>query len=191
MTSDDNSLGHGGSSVAVAESVYDRTEISWKLRNSLPTAVGWAKLRGMSRPKAKEARELLRRKLDERGLSMTSQRAAVYEYLSRVSHHPTAEEIFLQIKGELPKISLATVYKNLEALAACGAITKLDYGDSSARYDVRTDKHYHARCLGCDRIWDVEAGKDTQAFEQIKPQAGFRVEDYRLEILGHCRDCSR
>lgn len=145
----------------------------------------------MRKAKAKEMREVLRLRLDERGLSLTSQRAAVYEYLSRVSHHPTAEEIFLQIKGGLPKISLATVYKNLEALAACGAITKLGYGDASARYDVRTDRHYHARCLDCGRIWDVEAGADAAAFEQVKPQAGFKVEDYRLEILGHCRDCSR
>jgi Fur family transcriptional regulator, peroxide stress response regulator len=145
----------------------------------------------MSKAKAKEAREVLRRKLDERGLSLTSQRAAVYGYLSRVSHHPTAEEIFLQIKAELPKISLATVYKNLEALAACGAITKLGYGDASARYDVRTDRHYHARCLGCGRIWDVEAGADAAMFERVKPKVDFRVEEYRLEILGRCRDCSR
>lgn len=122
---------------------------------------------------------------------MTSQRAAVYEYLSGVSHHPTAEEIFLQIKGELPKISLATVYKNLEALAACGAITKLTYGDSSARYDVRTDRHHHARCLVCGSMWDVEAGPDDSAFERVKPHAGFRVEDYRLEVVGRCRDCLR
>lgn len=145
----------------------------------------------MSQGKTEEVREALRQKLGVRGRSLTSQRAAVYEYLSRVTHHPTAEEIFLQIKGELPKISLATVYKNLEALAACGAITKLAYGDASARYDVRTDRHYHARCLGCGGIWDVEAVADASAFEKVKPQPGFRVEDYRLEIIGHCRDCLR
>lgn len=145
----------------------------------------------MSRGKTKEDREALRQKLYARGWSLTSQRAAVYEYLSRVTHHPTAEEIFLRIKSDLPKISLATVYKNLEALAACGAITKLTYGDASARYDVRTDKHHHTRCLACGRIWDVEAGADSSAFEGVKTQAGFRVEGYRLEILGRCRDCSR
>lgn len=145
----------------------------------------------MTRGKSKEAREALRRKLEAGGYSMTSQRAAVYEYLSRVAHHPTAEEIFLQIKDTLPKISLATVYKNLEALAACGAITKLGYGDAAARYDIRTDRHYHTRCLGCGRIWDVEADSGPALSERIKPQAGFKVEDYRLEITGYCRDCAR
>lgn len=136
-------------------------------------------------------KEELRQKLDAGGYHLTSQRAAVFDYLSRVNHHPTAEEIFLQIKDALPKIGLATVYKNLEALVACGAITKLNYGDASARYDVRTDHHYHTRCLKCGRIWDLEAGESSDLLERIKPQTGFRVEDYRLEITGYCRDCKR
>ena len=135
--------------------------------------------------------EELRRKLDERGGHMTRQRGAVYDYLSRVAHHPTAEEVFLNVKRELPKISLATVYKNLEALIACEAITKLSYGDGSARYDIRTDHHYHTRCLSCGRMWDLESARGKSALEQIKAQPGFTVSDYRLELLGHCQDCKR
>ena len=139
--------------------------------------------------KPKGGLEELRRKLDERGRHMTRQREAVYGYLSSVAHHPTAEEVFLNVKRELPKISLATVYKNLEALVACEAITKLSYGDGSARYDIRTDHHYHTRCLGCGRMWDLEAARGKSALEQIKAQPGFTVSDFRLELLGHCLDC--
>ncbi len=131
----------------------------------------------------------LRQKLDERGGHLTRQRVAVYDYLSRVDNHPTAEEVFLNVKRKLPKISLATVYKNLEALVVCAAVSKLAYGDGSARYDIRTDHHYHTRCLQCGRIWDLEAAQGSAALQQIKPQAGFAVEDYRLELLGRCRDC--
>ena len=133
--------------------------------------------------------EELRQKLDTRGRHLTRQRQAVYDYLGRVEHHPTAEDVFLNVKRKLPKISLATVYKNLEALAACGAVSKLTYGDGSARYDIRTDHHYHTRCLKCGRIWDLEAEQGVAALKQIKPQAGFAVETYRLELLGYCRDC--
>ena len=63
----------------------------------------------------------------------------------------------LAVKQKLPRISLATVYKNLEALVKCGAISKLTYGDASARYDIRTDYHYHTRCLKCGKIWDLDA----------------------------------
>lgn len=133
--------------------------------------------------------EELRQKLDERGGHLTRQRAAVFDYLSGVDHHPTAEEVFLNVKRKLPRISLATVYKNLEALVACQAVSKLTYGDGSARYDIRTDHHYHTRCLKCGRIWDLEAADGVAALKQIEPQPGFTVADYRLELLGYCKDC--
>src|SRR5262245_2578171 len=93
--------------------------------------------------------EQLRGMLDRQGASFTRQRATVFEYLRRAHHHPTAEEVFVAVKRDLPKISLATVYKNLEALVACGAASKLLFGDSAARYEIRTDPHYHTRCLKC------------------------------------------
>lgn len=144
----------------------------------------------MTREKRKAIEPELRLKLDVRGYHLTSQRTAVFTYLSRVTHHPTAEEIFLSLKHESPRISLATVYKSLEALVDCGAITKLGYGDAAARYDIRTDQHYHVRCLQCGRIWDLEADNPPGLLQQIKPQPGFKVADYRLEITGYCRDCA-
>jgi Fe2+ or Zn2+ uptake regulation protein len=137
----------------------------------------------------KSNQEYLREKLDERGGHLTRQRVAVYAYLRQVAHHPTAEEVFLAVKPNLPKISLATVYKNLEALVACGAISKLTYGDAAARYDMRTDHHYHTRCLECGKVSDLDSAAGGDLLKRIKPQAGFRVKDYRLELLGYCRDC--
>lgn len=135
--------------------------------------------------------EDLRVKLEAQGAHLTRQRVAVFDYLSQVEHHPTAEEVYLKVKRSLPKISLATVYKNLEALVKCGAVSKLTYGDAAARYDIRTDHHYHTRCLECGRIWDLDAKAGSELLQRIKPQAGFAVKDYRLELLGYCRDCRR
>lgn len=136
-------------------------------------------------------REKLQHRLSSQGAHLTQQRAAVFDYLSQVEHHPTAEEVFLAVKRKLPRISLATVYKNLETLVACGTVSKLTYGDAAARYDIRTDHHYHTRCLECGKIWDLDAGKGSDLLKQIKPQAGFEVQDYRLELLGRCRECRR
>lgn len=132
---------------------------------------------------------MLRQKLRVQGVHLTSQRAAVFDYLCGVDHHPTAEEVFFAVKEKLPRISLATVYKNLEALVKHQAVSKLSYGDSSARYDIRTDHHYHSRCLGCGGLWDLDAKNGSEWLRQVKPQAGFEVKDYRLEVLGYCRDC--
>lgn len=133
--------------------------------------------------------EALRQKLDERGGHMTRQRAAVHEYLSGVEHHPTAEEVYLAVKRKLPKISLATVYKSLEKLVECGVASKLTYGDAAARYDIRTDHHYHTRCTSCGKMWDLNPAGGLEVLRQLRPQHGFTVQDYRLELLGRCRDC--
>jgi Fe2+ or Zn2+ uptake regulation protein len=133
----------------------------------------------------------IRQNLEAHGYSFTRQRVAVYDYLSRAEHHPAAADVFLNVKRKLPGISLATVYKNLEALVECGMISKLAFGDAAARYDARTDHHYHTRCLGCERIWDLDAEEGSIVLKQIKPQAGFRTTDYRLELSGYCRQCQQ
>jgi len=136
-----------------------------------------------------KAAAALRPMLTERGASLTRQRTAVFDYLRRADHHPTADEVFLAVKPELPKISLATVYKNLEALVACGAASKLTYGDAAARYDIRTDHHYHSRCLGCGRITDLEPRGAEELARLVRPPAGFKAEDYRVEVVGYCKNC--
>ena len=135
--------------------------------------------------------EQLRRKLAAKGYHLTWQRAAVFDYLRSVHHHPSAEQVFLAVKQHLPKISLATIYNNLEALVVCGAVSKLTYGDDSARYDIRTDHHYHTRCLECGKISDLDAEDGPELLQRIKPQAGFKVEGYRLELVGYCHGCRR
>ena len=136
------------------------------------------------------AERKLRRALEVRGQRYTAQRAAVYRFLYATDAHPTAEDVFRRVRGELPGISLATVYKSLETLVTCGLAQKLSYGDSSARYDGRTDPHSHARCLGCGRIADVAGPTpvpDPLRFPRHEGQ--FRVTGYRLELTGYCAEC--
>jgi Fur family transcriptional regulator, peroxide stress response regulator len=140
---------------------------------------------------ALKAKQQLRANLSSSGFHFTEQRAAVFDFLRSVKHHPTAEEVYMAIKKQLPKVSLATVYKNLEALIAAGVASKLNYGDGSARYDIRTDHHHHLRCLQCGRVWDLEASENSAWLKTLKSPISFQVSAYRLELVGHCRDCRR
>jgi len=85
-------------------------------------------------------------------------------------------------------VSLATVYNALELLVRSGLAGKLTYGDAAARYDIRTDVHSHARCLGCGRVDDVEARPGARWLAGIRTR-NFTATGFRFEILGHCRDC--
>ena len=134
---------------------------------------------------------MLREALESNGQRYTEQRAAVYRFLLGTETHPTADEVFTSVRQEIPDISLATVYKSLETLVGCGLAIKLTYGDGSARYDGRTDPHHHARCLDCGKVIDWPGYIDASALAgQLQPVHGFSVEGYRLELVGHCTECS-
>ena len=131
---------------------------------------------------------LLREALEASGQRFTEQRAAVYRFLRGTFEHPTADEVFTAVRGDIADISLATVYKALETLVTCGLAAKLSYGDDSARYDARTDDHYHSRCLTCGMVRDVP-GSVPAVLPQVQVGDGFRVEGYRVEVVGYCRSC--
>ena len=134
---------------------------------------------------------LLRHALEESGQRFTEQRAAVYKTLIGTDQHPTADEVFLSVRHNLPGISLATVYKSLETLVGCGLAIKLTYGDGSARYDGRTDPHHHARCVACGRVSDIEGSLPGPELEALRGRAdGFMVTGYRLELSGYCMECA-
>src|SRR3954451_8222266 len=88
----------------------------------------------------------LRSILEAAGNRFTRQRAAVYAYLKSVVTHPTAEEVYRAVQHQVPNISLATVYNSLEALVEAKLAAKIA-GEGPARYDFRTENHYHIRCL--------------------------------------------
>jgi Fe2+ or Zn2+ uptake regulation protein len=136
--------------------------------------------------------DALRTVLETAGWRCTPQRLAVYGYLARADHHPTAEEVFRGVRVEIPKISLATVYKALEALVACGLATKLAEGDGSARYDARSERHYHLRCLRSGSVLDLPTPYDPDLITKLDPDLtrslrdqGFQVTGYRLELVGY------
>jgi Fe2+ or Zn2+ uptake regulation protein len=138
--------------------------------------------------------EALRESLEAAGLRCTPQRLAVYDQLSATLHHPTAEEVFHNVRTRIPKISLATVYKALEALVAIGAATRLTVsgGTGSARYDARSEDHYHFRCLRTGMVHDLPTRFDPDLISRLDPNLaqdlkdqGFEVTGYRLELVGY------
>jgi Fe2+ or Zn2+ uptake regulation protein len=134
---------------------------------------------------------LVRRALEQAGCRYTSQRAAVFDFLDHAKSHPTAEEVYQAVRQQLPKISLATVYKALEALVEASLATKLTNGDGSARYDCRGEDHYHLRDVTTGEIRDLPVQFDPQLLSKIDPDLvsrlsaeGFEITGYRLEVLG-------
>ncbi|MBW3572177.1 MAG: transcriptional repressor [Gemmatimonadetes bacterium] len=142
-----------------------------------------------ARARPEQADALLRDALEANGQRFTDQRASVYRFLLGTTAHPTADEVFTAVRAEIADISLATVYKALETLVSCNLAVKLSYGDDSARYDARTDDHYHSRCVQCGQVRDVP-GQVPEILPQLHVGEGFRVQGYRVEVIGLCPACA-
>lgn len=119
---------------------------------------------------------------------MTSQRAEILAELQAAQDHPTAAELHERLRRRLPRLSLGTVYRNLDVLAADGQVAKLmGVGvGAEARYDGTAAPHDHARCRGCGAVADIPA--QAVAGAPGLPE-GFVVERRRLEYVGLCASC--
>lgn len=119
----------------------------------------------------------------------TPQRTIIHEVLCATTAHPTAAELFETVRRRLPKISLGTVYRNLEVLHSEGRILKLEMAGSEARFDGNVQTHHHVRCTGCGIIRDIDLNVPIDPLNQIVDSRGFKIEGFKLKFLGVCPAC--
>lgn len=116
-------------------------------------------------------------------------RQIILEEVKKDRGHPSAQEVFHRVRQRLPKVSLATVYRNLEALAAAGLIRKLETGTQERRFDGELQAHYHLHCLNCGRLDDVPLPPQTELNQLVAAQSNYQVLGHHLEFFGLCPDC--
>lgn len=119
----------------------------------------------------------------------TSQRTVILEELRKVDTHPSADEIYVMVRKKLPRVSLGTVYRNLEILLEAGEIQKVGLGGSYMRYDGNPEKHYHIRCRLCGRIDDIRIHPIDTIEQEIESISGYRIDGHELEFTGVCTSC--
>jgi len=120
---------------------------------------------------------------------LTRQRKVILEELRRAKSHPTADQVYERVRRRLPRISLGTVYRNLEVLAERGVISRLDLPRGPRRFCGDSGDHYHARCLVCGRIVDAPVHRCEDLERLYRNWRAFRVLAHRLEFVGLCKDC--
>ena len=119
----------------------------------------------------------------------TPQRRLILEELCASHDHPTAAEIYDRVRRRLPRVSLGTVYRNLEVLHQDGLIRKMEFAGNETRFDGDLNDHYHVRCTGCGEIADVYGMRPEDRPAQPEELAGFKVQSHRLEYFGLCPKC--
>jgi Fur family ferric uptake transcriptional regulator len=120
---------------------------------------------------------------------MTRQRRLILEALQSVSSHPTADEIFGMVREKMPRISLGTVYRNLDLLAGDGEILCLERIGAQKRFDGDTRRHHHVRCRACGKIGDIFSAFPLPPLPET-PAQGFSIQGVELIFTGLCRECA-
>jgi len=121
---------------------------------------------------------------------MTPQRKVILEALQQVNTHPSADEVYEMVRKRLPRISLGTVYRNLEMLSELGEIRKMEFGGPMKRFDGNPTDHYHIRCVCCDSIVDAPMPQMAGLDHAVDVTTGYRILGHRLEFIGICPDCA-
>ena len=119
----------------------------------------------------------------------TRQRQVILGELRRLTSHPTAAELHQIVRQQLPRVSLGTVYRNLEILVAAGAIRKLGSSGRESRFDPDTSSHYHLRCMVCGRYEDVADLSEITIEAGPRDLQGWEVREHSVEMRGVCPAC--
>ena len=124
-------------------------------------------------------------------LRHSRQREVVLEIVRSTMDHPRADWVFRQARRRLPRISLATVYRNLKELAAEGELREIHAGGQTARFDGNTGRHYHIRCLGCGRISDLPLSVDETLERAAARATNYVILGHAMEVHGLCPLCQK
>ena len=134
--------------------------------------------------------EELVNKLREREYRLTPQRIALVRLLATSDGHPSASQLYDQIKEQFPTTSLATVYKTLNILKEMDEVLELGFSGDDNRYDGNKPyPHPHLICIHCQKILDPEVSLAQNLIQEVAQSSGYQIVGHRLDFYGLCPDC--
>lgn len=129
-------------------------------------------------------------KLRARDFRITPQRLAVLKILAESCTHPSAEQVYNQVRRDFPTISLATIYKTVALLKEIGELLELNTRDGSSHYDGNKPwPHSHVICTRCKNILDFEELPLGRLSDEAAAKTGYRIVDLQLDFFGLCPRC--
>ena len=141
---------------------------------------------------SEERLEHMIRLLRQKGCRLTHQRRAMLRILAKSEGHPSAEQIYEQIRADYPTTSLATIYKTLSLLKNMGEVLEITFAGEGSRYDGNKPyPHPHVICTKCGQILDPEFEAMTGISQEIARQTGYTITHQQLNFFGLCPTCQK
>ena len=128
--------------------------------------------------------------LRKKGYKATPQRIAICRFALNSRDHPSAQQVYEEVKKIHPTVSLATVYKTLQVLKNLDLIQEINLPQGQARFDSYMEPHINLVCLQCGSIFDLDDASAIELTRRIAAAMKFRPKGQRIDIFGTCRRCS-
>lgn len=135
-----------------------------------------------------EIKDLMIKRLREKGFKLTPQRLEIIDIISRDKKHPSAQDLLAEVHKRNPRVSASTVYYALDLLKREGLIKEIEFYDRPNRYDSNISDHLNLVCLKCGKIEDFNDALPV-SFEKIEKEMGFMSLNLRFESHGYCKEC--
>ena len=97
--------------------------------------------------------------------------------------------MYEKLKKEFPRLSLGTVYRNMNILIEQGLVKKIQSGSTFDRFEANMSTHYHLICETCGRIIDFEMPVQKDLNVQANQMTDFEVKKHRIDFFGICSSC--
>ena len=137
-----------------------------------------------------------RKTLNKAGMRVTNQRTLIIEIIRQGRGHLDADEIYRRARERQPRLSLSTVYRNLQMLKRLGLVEELHFDDTHHHYEVKPSaEHHHLVCLGCGRVIEFHHPLSNYLKKSVKkniPEAkGFHITETEVRMTGYCAKCRK
>lgn len=124
-------------------------------------------------------------------MRFSHQREGIYRAVTESREHPTAQMVYETLKADMPKLSLGTVYRNLNQLADAGRLRKIPLPDGGCRFDGTLSAHSHIVCDRCGAVADVMLPTLSAIGEAIERETEYELTDYDVTMRGLCAACRK
>jgi Fur family ferric uptake transcriptional regulator len=132
----------------------------------------------------------IRKTFNRAGLRATNQRALILDIIRKGKGHLDADEIYRRAREKEPRLSLSTVYRNLQTLKKLGLVEEVHFDEEHHHYEVKpSTEHHHLVCLGCGRVIEFEYPLSSLVKRNVTEAKDFEITGSEVRMTGYCDRC--
>ena len=134
--------------------------------------------------------EINRKALNVTGKRVTNQRALILEIIAQERGHLDAEEVYRRARERQSRLSLSTVYRNLQLFKKLDLIEEVHFDETHHHYEMKPSvEHHHLVCLGCGKVVEFRYPLSRYVKRNVSEAKDFEIVDTEIRMTGYCPRC--